>query len=136
MASSAPSATDRVFDDVNRFRAEKHLQPLKPHAALAEVAMAHARDMSEHDYRSHQGRDGRNPLERVNEAGIGEFHLLAENIGSSSEDGDRNHAIMSAWLDSPVHRENLLNPAFNTTGIAVIQTRRGETLVVQLFATF
>jgi uncharacterized protein YkwD len=85
---------------------------------------------------SHVNTAGQNPLERVRAAGIGGFRLLAENIGASDEGGDRLEAVVREWLRSPVHRENLLNPAFNTTGVAVVETPTGRTLYVQLFATY
>ena len=39
-------------------------------------------------------------------------------------------------MNSPVHRENLLNPAFNSTGLAVVDAPDGTTIAVQLYATY
>ena len=74
--------------------------------------------------------------ERVRAAGIDGFRLLAENIGTTTMPGDRVTALIEGWMDSPIHRENILNPAFNTTGIAVVETSDGRTIAVQLFATY
>lgn len=126
----------KLFSRVNELRAERHLKKLRASPELAKVARAHAEDMLRNDYLSHRDRLGRNPLERVRAAGIEGFKLLAENIASSDVAEARVAAIVEEWLQSTLHRENLLNPAFNTSGLAVVESPDGHTLAVQLFATF
>ncbi len=121
---------------VNELRREHHLVPLRESEQLAGVARAHAEDMASRGYFSHLNPAGENPLDRTRAAGISGFRMLAENLGSSDVSGDRLRAIVAAWLDSPAHRENLLNPAFNTSGLAIARTLEGRTLVVQLYATY
>jgi uncharacterized protein YkwD len=125
-----------LMKGVNEVRRERHLKPLSSSPELARVAQAHARDMAQQDYLSHVNPKGEDPLARVRAAGIEGVKLLAENIGSSSKSGDRIASIIQEWLASPVHRENVLNPAFNTTGVAIVETADGKTLAVQLYATF
>lgn len=125
-----------LHDRVNALRREHHLNALAPSDALARVARGHAEDMARNGFFDHVNLSGQNPLNRVQSAGIDGFRLLAENIGSSNVSGDRVPAVISAWLNSPIHRENLLNPAFNTSGIAVVDSDDGQTLIVQLYATF
>ena len=81
-------------------------------------------------------RSGLNPLQRVQAAGIGGFRLLAENIGDTNVSGDRAGAILEAWMRSPIHRENVLNPAFNSGGLGMARTPDGRLIAVQLYATF
>jgi uncharacterized protein YkwD len=92
--------------------------------------------MARRDYVAHVDPDGQNPLDRVQRSGVDGFRLLAENIGASNVAGDRLASITEEWLRSPLHRENLLNPAFNSSGVGIVQTSDGRTLVVQLYATF
>jgi uncharacterized protein YkwD len=125
-----------ILDRVNEVRAERHLGALRNDPDLARVARAHAEDMLKQGYLDHVNRSGHNPLERVQQAGIDGFRLLAENIGSTNEQGSRVAVLMKGWLASPIHRENLLNPAFNTSGIGVAARPDGTTIAVQLFATF
>ena len=125
-----------LLDQVNDVRARHHLLQLEEQPALAEVALAHARDMAEHGYLDHVDRNGHNPMDRVRAAGIDGFRLLAENIAASSGSGNRIPTIIENWLASPVHRENLLNPAFNRAGTALVRSEGGRTLVVQIYATF
>lgn len=125
-----------LFDRVNQVRAQHDLIPLHGSTELAAVARTHALDMARRGYLSHENPEGQNPLERVQAAGVTGFRLLAENIGSSSVGGDRVVAIVDGWLGSHDHRENLLNPAFNTAGVAVVDAPDGHTIVVELYATF
>ena len=92
--------------------------------------------MARDGYLSHINPAGQNPLDRVHAAGITGFRLLAENIAATNKRGDRIAEIIDSWMNSPIHRENLLNPAFNTTGIAVVEGRDGTTIAVQLYATY
>jgi uncharacterized protein YkwD len=118
---------------VNQVRQERHLVPFDVDAELARIAQSHADDMAANGYVSHTDRAGRNPLERAQASGLSGFRLLAENIGASSVSGDRVASIVSEWLRSPTHRENLLTPAFRVTGIGVAERADGTTIVVQLY---
>lgn len=125
-----------VLDRVNDVRQQHELIELRGSDALAAVARAHAEEMAREGYLSHVNPRGQNPLDRVQSAGISGFRLLAENIGATNKSGDRVEEIVRGWMNSPIHRENLLNPAFNTTGIAVAQSPDGTTIAVQLYATY
>ncbi|MFI5315822.1 MAG: CAP domain-containing protein [Myxococcota bacterium] len=133
-ALAGPEA--ELFARVNRERAEQQLIPLRASPELAAVARAHAEDMARRGYLAHESPEGKNPLDRVTAAGVSGFRLLAENIGQSSVGGDRVEAIVVEWMRSHDHRENVLNPAFNTAGVAVVDAPGGETIVVELYATF
>ena len=125
-----------VHDRVNVVRRQHELILLRGHHELAQVARAHAEEMALDGYLSHINPAGQNPLERVHAAGITGFRLLAENIAATNKRGDRIAEIIDSWMNSPIHRENLLNPAFNTTGIAVVEGRDGTTIAVQLYAMY
>jgi len=133
-ALAGPEA--ELFARVNAVRAEHQLIPLRASSELAAVARAHAEDMARRGYLAHENPEGKNPLDRVTAAGVTGFRLLAENIGESSVSGDRVEAIVVAWMGSHDHRENVLNPAFNTAGVAVVEAPGGKTIVVELYATF
>ena len=126
----------RLLERVNGIRNAHHLVHLVGRGDLAAVALAHAREMAEHDYLAHVGIDGQNPLERTQAAGVLGFRLLAENIGSSNVSGDRLASIVEEWMLSTEHRENLLNPAFNATGIGIARAADGRTVVVELYAAY
>jgi uncharacterized protein YkwD len=125
-----------LMERVNAIRAEHKLIALAPSQDLARVARAHAEDMARRSYLSHVNPEGQNPLTRAQAAGLSGFRLLAENIGASSIAGDRVASIVSEWMRSRDHRENVLNPAFNTSGLAVVESASGQTIIVQLYATY
>ena len=133
-ALAGPEA--ELFARVNAVRAEHQLIPLRASSELAAVARAHAEDMARRGYLAHENPEGKNPLDRATAAGVTGFRLLAENIGESSVAGDRVEAIVVAWMGSHDHRENVLNPAFNTAGVAVVEAPGDKTIVVELYATF
>jgi uncharacterized protein YkwD len=124
------------LERVNAVREQHKLIALAPSEELARVARAHAQDMAARGYLSHVNPEGQNPLQRTQAAGISGFRLLAENIGASTVSGDRLESIVSEWLRSHDHRENLLNPAFNTSGVAIVETADGRTILVELYATY
>ncbi len=121
---------------VNRLRAEHKLIELAHSPELARVARAHAEDMARRGYLAHENPEGQNPLERTQAAGVSGFRLLAENIGASTVSGDRLESIVGEWMRSHDHRENLLNPAFNTSGVAIVDAPDGRTILVELYATY
>lgn len=108
----------RLLEMINRTRWEHgHLPPLKSNAALAHAALAHSQDMAHNDFFGHQGGDGLSPWERIDAAGYGNWYILAENIAA----GQKTPAeVLQAWMDSPHHRENLLNPDINEAGIGYV----------------
>lgn len=125
-----------LFARVNQLRAEHHLTPLRGSTELAAVARAHAEDMAKRGYLAHESPEGRNALDRASAAGVSGFRLLAENIGASNVGGDRMDAIVDEWMRSHDHRENVLNPAFNTAGVAVVDGPGDRTIVVELYASY
>jgi uncharacterized protein YkwD len=131
-----PSEPDPLIDAVNRKRVEHHLRVLSLRADLSRVAQSHAEDMALRSYLSHINLEGQNPLERAQGAGLEGFRLLAENIGATDVRLDPHLVVVEEWLLSPVHRENLLHPAFNATGLGVTSTADGKTIYVQLYAAY
>jgi len=125
-----------LLQRVNQVRAEHKLNELAPSQDLARVARAHAEDMARRSYLAHVNPEGVNPLQRVQAAGLSGFRLLAENIGATNVAGDRVQTIVSEWMRSHDHRENVLNPAFNTSGVGVVETDGGQTIIVELYATY
>jgi uncharacterized protein YkwD len=57
---------------------------------------------------------------------------LAENVGY----GPSIEAIEQAFLNSPGHRANLLNPVYNWVGTGTARSANGTLFVVQVFAKY
>ena len=98
----------------NRERAEKKLPPLVAEPRLTEAARLHALDMATHETMSHDGSDGSKPAERVKKAGY-VYVTTGENVAKGQP---TVASVMTAWMDSPHHRDNILGDAYTEIGVA------------------
>jgi hypothetical protein len=127
-AQSASNTAQRIFSLTNQDRAEHRLPALQWSAALARSAEAHAEIMAQEPELSHQYPGEPGLVERAKETGT-HFQAIAENIAS----GWSAEQINNAWMHSPPHRENILDPKLNALGVAVVQ-RGGQLYAVEDFA--
>ena len=70
--------------------------------------------MVDHQYFAHEGRDGSQPAERIRATGYlsgGGAWRIGENLAWGTGDLATPRAIMAAWMHSPGHRANILQPA-------------------------
>lgn len=98
---------------VNTERTKHGLQPLKVNAALATAAQRHSRDMAQNDYYSHTSLNGSMALTRVQASGYTP-RLVGENIAAGQPSAP---AVFRAWMNSPGHRANILNPEYREVGV-------------------
>jgi uncharacterized protein YkwD len=113
----------QILDGVNRARAEARTcgaqafapaPPVTWDGRLALAALGHSSNMAEGRYFSHKEKDGSDPADRATRAGYA-WRLVGENIAS----GNRSpQEAVQAWLDSPGHCANLMNPGFTEMGAA------------------
>lgn len=99
---------------MNEARAAHNLPQLRVDAALQRAARAHSKDMLSRGYFDH-GKFA----SRMQRYGV-RARSVAENIAYWA--GYRwARRIVSMWLASPDHRENLLRPSFRRVGIATLR---------------
>lgn len=118
---------------INDIRDAQGLRRLERDPALDAVARAHAQDMATRRYLAHETPEGLTPPDRMKRAGVKGFTLAGENVGTTSR-LDPNREIVVAWMDSTAHRDNILAPVFNTTGIGVARAADGSFFYTQLYA--
>ena len=120
---SEQTAGRRVLRLVNRARATPRTcgdtafdaaRPLRWNDALAEISLLHAEDMAHRNYFSHTGRDGSSPAQRVERGGY-RYRATGENIAAGQM---KPEDAMAAWINSPPHCANLMNPVFTEMGVA------------------
>ena len=112
-----PTAAEQtLIDAANRDRKARGLQPLRWDRALAQDARLHAARMAKENTISHQFRGEPDFAARARKAGAS-FTALAENVA----EGPSVPGIHRQWMDSPHHRENLLDPELNAIGIGISQ---------------
>lgn len=105
----------KMLQLVNEERIKRGLQPLKFDRQLVPVARAHSKDMFERGYFSHYTLEGKDPFERMREAGVN-YYTAGENLALG-----RNLQICHEGLmNSPGHRANILNPSYGRIGIGIL----------------
>ena len=121
-AISLPAVTAATLCLVNGERTDKGLATLAPNAKLARAATAYAADLVAGSYFSHTGRDGSSSLARIERSGYitaGAGYMVGENLAWGTGTLATPRSITQAWMNSPGHRQNILNPRFREFGIGV-----------------
>jgi uncharacterized protein YkwD len=121
--ATLPAVAEATLCLLNGERADHGLAPLTPNGRLASAATAYANDLVAGSYFSHTGRDGSDVLERIERSGYlprGAAWLLGENLAWGTGALSTPGSIMSAWMNSPGHRDNILNPDYREIGVAVV----------------
>jgi len=135
-AATDPAGADSLEADllsrVNQVRREHHLVALVRRSDLDRVALAHSTDMAQRGYFSHESPEGGNPVDRLQQHGVTDMVLAAENLGKTTQ-SDPSARIVESWLQSPDHRANLLAPALNFTGIGIARGSDGSLIFTQVY---
>lgn len=125
---------ERIIELSNKKRMDEGLVPLTINVKLNEAARRKAADMFAFNYWAHVSPSGRSPWVFFQEVGY-KYVYAGENLARDFLDSE---GAVSAWMNSPTHRDNLLNFHYREIGVAVVDgTLNGveTTLVVQLFGT-
>lgn len=103
-----------MMDMVNQERINAGLQPLKVDLRLASVARAKANDMLVNNYFDHTSPTYGSPWAMMQQVGVN-YKWAGENLA-----GNRSvSAAMAAFMQSPGHRANILDPRFTHIGIGI-----------------
>ena len=143
--SRQPSASQfeaRVLELVNDERARggdcggrsfKPSHPLKGQSQLARAAKRHALAMSEEHFFDHRGPRGDTPKSRIDDSGY-RGRAWGENIAAGQRSPE---SVVRAWMKSPGHCRNILNPLFTELGVSFVFESRSpyKTYWVQAFGT-
>ena len=117
-------------------RVENGLAPLARHQALENAAEGHSEEMRTLNYFSHHSPTvGKSTTrQRVNQYGVNP-QMVAENIFECSGYDVELTAkfAVEAFIQSPGHRQNLLNPSATHIGIGFVEAN-GTVSVTQVFA--
>lgn len=141
-ATDADAATlAAVLCLVNNERARAGLEPLVRNDALDSAAQFHSRDMVAQQYFDHTDPLGVGAIGRVLAAGwvtLAQSWRIGENIAWGSGPYASPRSAVLRWMNSPPHRENMLNPAFREIGVGVAagtpmpQPEPGATYTIEL----
>ena len=117
-----------VLDRVNQVRKDYGLSSLMLDQALEQCARIRVSELT--TLASHDRPDG-TPFYTCLVTVPYEFSAAGENFAISSEPSSAAD-IVNAWLDSPGHRKNILNPSFTKMGFGILD-EGGRCFYEQLF---
>ena len=146
LAGIFPSFRAGVFDSLsaiyaavlvnltNQNRATANISKLKTNPTLEKAAQMKADDMAAKGYFSHNTPDGKTPWYWFQKAGY-EYIYAGENLAVNFENSED---VETAWMNSPGHFLNIMNPKYTEIGIATstgIYEGREAIFVVQMFGS-
>lgn len=125
--------TSEMLGYVNEVRKQYGLRELEGLELLDSAADVRANELLE-NY-SHDRPDGNSYITAIEETDLPEWRVAAENIAYGMNSMTTVKEAFDAWMDSPPHRENILNPDVRYMACAkATKTENGEyTYWEQLF---
>jgi uncharacterized protein YkwD len=111
---SASAFASALVSAINGARAANGLAPLQVDVRISTAARGQSAYLASAGVLDHSGPDGASVSTRLARQG---FHgrMVGENLAA----GMGPAATVSAWLASPGHRENLLEPQYHRLGVGV-----------------
>jgi len=130
-----PLESSTILQEVNQKRKESETVRLEENKDLSLIAEKKLDDMLERNYFDHTSPTGEEIDAIATDVGY-EFIIIGENLirGRFKDEKD----VVQAWMESPGHRENILNENYLETGVASRYGKLNETKMfvsVQVFAT-
>jgi uncharacterized protein YkwD len=132
-ANSTVISEDSIVRLVNYERIKKGLEPLTTNEKLTSAAQKKAEDIFKNNFFGHTIAD-RTFSSWIKDEKY-EYSYIGENLAI---DFISSEGAINAWLDSPTHKQNLLNDRFKETGVAVLDGKfkdKNTILIVQIFGT-
>ncbi|HVM76857.1 MAG TPA: CAP domain-containing protein [Candidatus Paceibacterota bacterium] len=126
--------TNALVDQTNESRTANGVPALHENATLDAAAQLKANDMVKNNYFAHTSPAGLTPWYWFDQVGYN-FNYAGENLAVNFSDSED---VTSAWMNSPEHRENILNANYSDIGMATAQGMfqgHPATYVVELFGT-
>jgi len=132
----ADISAQRIIVLTNEVRQQYNLPLVKEDLLLNKAAEEKAQDMFKNKYFSHYSPAGTSPWYWIDKSGY-DYYYAGENLAMNFLDTEE---VIKGWLNSPSHRENLLNKDYKDMGIAVVSgdfNNEGinRILVVQMFGS-
>lgn len=117
----------------NQERSLEALNPLSGNKILNQIARLRLADLFDNQYFEHQSPDGKSAPDLAKLVDY-KYSIIGENLALGNFNGDQG--IVKAWMNSPGHRANILNPKYTELGVAESEgdfQGRNVTIAVQIF---
>jgi hypothetical protein len=110
----------------NQVRQSSGLQPLAENYKLEQAAQLKAHNMVINNYFAHTSPQGITPWYWFLQAGY-DYKYAGENLAIGFFESEE---VFQAWMDSPSHKANILNPNYKEIGTAVMSGYGGNNTIV------
>lgn len=120
------------FDEVNRQRKERGLEPLLFSERLLDVARNYSRRMAEEGFFSHTDPQGKTASDRVHEAKL-TWKAMGENLLNIKGFINPVPPAVEQWMKSEAHSRNILDPDYQYSAVGVWTAPDGMVYFTQLF---
>lgn len=120
---------NEVIRLVNVQRAKNGLPALTANWELSRVARYKSQDMINKNYFSHQSPTYGSPFNMMETFGI-KYSAAGENIAMGQQTPAE---VMTAWMNSPGHRNNILSPSYTQLGVGLAKNSSGKAYWTQMF---
>ncbi len=134
LGTSSSIQIQQIIQLTNAERAKQGLAPLQENTALDQAAQGKAQNMFSENYWAHFAPSGKSPWDFILGAGY-RFTYAGENLAKNFSN---SNDVVTAWMASPSHKENIMNAHYKDIGIAVedgVINGQKTTLVVQEFGS-
>jgi uncharacterized protein YkwD len=105
-----------IIEETNIQREKHGLLPLKENEILNSTAKMKLEDIIEKQYFSHYSPEGEGIGDLMGKTNY-EYIVVGENLAMGNFENDKE--VVEGWMQSPGHRENILNPRYQEIGVAV-----------------
>lgn len=110
-------AYEEIIRATNAERAKHNLKPLTEKNTLNSSAIFKANDLNTLQYFEHKSPSGKDISNLASQFGY-EYVTIGENLAMGNFESE--DAIVEAWMNSPGHRANILNPKYTQIGVGLI----------------
>lgn len=118
----ADAFDESVLCLLNRERTKRGLAALRDNPKLSGAAAGHSASMRWGSFFAHDGPRGDTFASRIQATGYtnrARRWLIGENIAWGSYELGTPSSLVEAWMNSPPHRENILEARFRAIGVGV-----------------
>ena len=106
---------EQLFVEVNNYRKLNNLPELLKSDQLQRAAKNKTIDMVSYKYFAHISPSNKKWSQFIKDEGFN-YIYAGENL---AKDFMNSKQILTAWIESPAHKENILNPEYTETGLGV-----------------
>jgi uncharacterized protein YkwD len=107
---------------LNQQRAANGIGPLVENSALSTASAGYSQRMVAQGFFGHESPDGGTLVQRLTDAGYlgdDDAWVVGENIGWGQASLATARSMVTAWMNSPGHRENLLSADYTQVGLGL-----------------